>query len=119
MNALAGISADLLDLRAQFEVGTIGEVRLVVRGMPVVYDTASKELVCAGRRNPLPPVKGKVRLRVLADRTSLEIFGNDGLLYMPMASKFAADDHTLALTATGAPVRCDSLEVHKLKSMWP
>lgn len=119
MNALAGVSADLLDLRAQFEVGATGDVRLVVRGMPVVYDAATKELICAGRRNPLPPVRGKVRLRVLADRTSLEIFGNDGLLYMPMAAKFTPNDHTLALTATGAPVRCDSVEVHKLKSIWP
>jgi fructan beta-fructosidase len=117
-NALAGISGDLFDLRTQFAVGSTGEVRLVVRGMPVIYDAAKQELVCADRRNPLPPVNGKVRLRVLADRTSLEIFGNDGLLYMPMAAEFVPDDHTLALTATAIPVRFDSIEVNELRSAW-
>jgi fructan beta-fructosidase len=106
-------------MRAQFTVGTAGEVRLVVRGMVVVYDAAKRELVCADRRNPLPPVNGKVRLQVLADRTSLEIFGNDGLFYMPMAGKFAADDRTLALTVTGLPIRFDSIEVNEVRSVWP
>ncbi len=117
-NPLADIRGDLFDLRAQFTAGPTGEVRLVIRGMPVIYDAAKHELVCGDRRNPLPPVNGKVRLQLLVDRTSLEIFGNDGLLYMPMAAKFGAEDHTLALTANGATVRFDSLEVTELRSMW-
>jgi hypothetical protein len=35
-----------------------------------------------------------------------------------MAATFATDDHTLALTVTGAPVRFDSLEVNDLRSAW-
>jgi fructan beta-fructosidase len=118
-NALAGISGEIFDLRVQFAAGNTGEVRLVVRGMPVIYDLAKQELVCADRRNPLPPVNGKVRLQVLADRTSLEIFGNDGLLYMPMAARYSAGDRGLALTTVGAPVRFDSVEVDELRSIWP
>jgi fructan beta-fructosidase len=118
-NLLAGIRGDLFDLRAQIAVGNTGGVRLVVRGVPVVYDAAKQELVCHDRRNPLPRINGKVRLQVLVDRTSLEIFGNDGMLYMPMAGKFIPDDHSLALTATDATIRCDSLEVNELKSIWP
>ena len=118
-NALAGIQGDLFDLRLQFTPGNTGEVRLVIRGVPVVYDAAKQELVCHDRRSPLPPVKGKVRLQLLVDRTSLEIFGNDGLLYMPMAGKFTPTDHSLALTVTGPAVRFDSLEVNELRSIWP
>jgi sucrose-6-phosphate hydrolase SacC (GH32 family) len=118
-NALAGIRGDLFDLRAQFTVGNAGEVRFVIRGVPVVYDTAKQELVCRDRRNPLPPVSGKVRLQILVDRTSLEIFGNDGLLYMPMAAGFAPDDRSLALTVADTAVPFDSLEVNELRSIWP
>jgi fructan beta-fructosidase len=118
-NVLAGIRGDLFDLRAQFAVGNTGEVRLVVRGVPLVYDAAKQELICHDRRNPLPPINGKVRLQILVDRTSLEIFGNDGLLYMPMAGNFIPDDHSLALTVTDAAIRCDSLEVNELRSIWP
>jgi hypothetical protein len=38
---------------------------------------------------------------------------------MPMAGNFTADDHNLALTATGVAVRFDSLEVNELQSIWP
>ena len=85
----------------------------------MVYDAAKQELVCRDRRNPLPPVDGKVRLQVLVDRTSLEIFGNDGLLYMPMAAEFAPDDLSLALTVTDSAVRFTSFEANELKSIWP
>jgi hypothetical protein len=95
------------------------EVRFAIRGVPVVYDAAKHELVCRDRRNPLPPVNGKVRLQVLVDRTSLEIFGNDGLLYMPMAAEFAPDDLSLALTVFDTAVRFASLEANELKSIWP
>ena len=118
-NALAGIQGDLFDLRMQFTAGNTGEVRLTIRGVPVIYDAAKQELICHDRRNRLSPLNGKVRLQLLIDRTSLEIFGNDGLLYMPMAGKFAPDNHSLALTATGDAVRFDSLEVDELKSIWP
>jgi fructan beta-fructosidase len=118
-NALAGIQGDLFDLRLQFTTGHTGTVRLVIRGVPVIYDAAKQELVCRDRHNQLSPMNGKVRLQVLVDRTSLEIFGNDGLLYMPMAGNFTPDDHSLALTVTDATVRFDSLEVNELKSIWP
>jgi fructan beta-fructosidase len=117
-NVLGGIHGELFDVRAQFSPASTGEVRLIVRGMPVVYDAAKQQLVCADRGNPLPPVDGKVRLRVLADRTSLEIFGNDGLLYMPMSAKFVPTDHGLSLTTIGASVRFDTFEVNELHSIW-
>jgi hypothetical protein len=53
------------------------------------------------------------------DRTSLEIFGNDGLLYMPMAAGFSAEDRNLALTVVDAAVQFDSLEFYELQSVWP
>jgi sucrose-6-phosphate hydrolase SacC (GH32 family) len=118
-NVLSGIRGDLVELRAQFKVGNQGEVRFVIRGVPVVYDAAKQELICKDRRNPLRPVDGKVRLQILVDRTSLEIFGNDGLLYMPMAAGFSPQDHSLALTVADAAVSLDSLDVYEMQSVWP
>jgi len=118
-NVLSGIRGDLFDLRAQFTVGDKGDVRFVIRGVPVVYDALKQELVCKDRRNPLRPVDGKIRLQILVDRTSLEIFGNDGFLYMPMAAGFSPEDHSLALTVPNTAVHFDSLEAYELQSVWP
>lgn len=117
-NVLSGIQGDLFDLQAQFTPGSSGEVRFVIRGVPVVYDAAKQELACKDRRCSLRPVDGKVRLQLLVDRTSLEIFGNDGLLYMPLAGGFASEDRNLTLIAGGTGFKFDALEVYELGSVW-
>ena len=118
-NVLSGVRGDLFDLRMQFTVGNQGEVRFAIRGVPVVYNAPKQELICKDRRNSLRPVDGKVRLQILVDRTSLEIFGNDGLLYVPTAAGFLPQDRSLALMAADAIVHFDSLEVYELQSVWP
>ena len=64
---------------------------------------------------PLAPVNGKIKLRVLVDRTTLEIYANDGLVvmtscFMPDETKHYAltADETINVEAT----------IHSLKSAW-
>lgn len=118
-NPLAKIDGDLFDLRAEFHPGNTGEIRFEIRGVPVVYSAATHELICKDRRSALPLVDGKVSLQILVDRTSLEIFGNRGALYMPMGAGFDAQKQGLAVTSKDAKVHFDSLEVFKLKPIWP
>src|SRR5260221_12133582 len=67
---------------------------------------------------PLHPLDGKVRLQILADRTSLEIFGNDGVGYMPMPSIPKEEDKSLAVFARGGAAKFPSLYVVELRSAW-
>ncbi|MBN2505563.1 MAG: GH32 C-terminal domain-containing protein [Verrucomicrobia bacterium] len=117
-NPLAGFEAELLELRAEFTPGTASRIVFHLRGVPVTYDVPRRELSCGNRKNPLPPIQGRIRVRILVDRTSFEIFGNDGLLYMPMSVQAAADEHALALSASGGTAELAMLEVHELKSAW-
>jgi len=43
-------------------------------------------------------VNGGIRLRLLVDRTSVDIFGNDGSLYMPMGVIVPHDNLALELS---------------------
>ena len=86
--------------------------------MPVVYDVKKAELSCRDKRAPLPPVDGKFRLRMFVDRTSIDIFGNDGRLYMPMGMLLKQSDRSLGLAAAGGTAKILSLEVDELKSAW-
>jgi fructan beta-fructosidase len=117
-NPLSALRGDLWDVALEFTAGTAREVRLVVRGEPVVYDAQKSELRCRDRTATLQPIEGKVRLRVLVDRASIEIFGHDGRLYMPMGFHPATDNLTLALEARGGQARVASLVVHELESAW-
>lgn len=61
---------------------------------------------------------GKISLRLLVDRTSVDIFGNDGALYMPMGMIIPADKTALELYAKGGTAHINSLKVYDLKSAW-
>jgi fructan beta-fructosidase len=117
-NPLADVRGELFDIHADLELGDANEIGLRVRGTAITYDTKTQELVCLNRRAPLKPTDGRIRLQVLADRTSLEIFGGDGLVYMPMAVTTTDDDRSVALSAKGGTATIRSVELHELKSIW-
>jgi fructan beta-fructosidase len=118
-NPLEGVRGELCDIRAEFEVGDAAAVGLAVRGTEVVYDAGKRELICKDRRAPLAAEGGRVRLRILADRTSLEIFGDDGMVYMPMAVLPREGDASLAAFARGGTATLRVLDVHELRPIWP
>lgn len=46
------------------------------------------------------------------DRTSIEIFGNEGEVHMPMGIIPSADNQSTRVLAEGGPVKLESLEIH-------
>jgi fructan beta-fructosidase len=117
-NPLAGITGELFDIRAELQVTGASEVGFTIRGTPVVYDVKKAEMSCKRRKAPLKPTGGKIRLQILVDRTSIEIFANDGRVYMPIGGILPDDNRTLAVFAKGGAARLGSLEVYELRSAW-
>jgi fructan beta-fructosidase len=115
---LPEVTSALLDITAEFEPGSAPEFGLMVRGVPVTYNVRDQELSCLGRKGPLIPVEGKVRLRLLVDRASIEIFGNGGSLYMPMGTVLDTAKPPLALFARWGEVRRAFILAYPLKSIW-
>ncbi len=115
---LAKLSAELVDVRAEFEPGDAEEVTFQVRGIAVAYDVKTQEVVVNGHRAPAPLRDGKQRLTILLDRTCIEVFAADGLSYVPLPVIPAAEDRSLSLTARGGKARVTKLEVHELGSAW-
>jgi sucrose-6-phosphate hydrolase SacC (GH32 family) len=60
----------------------------------------------------------RVKVRILVDRSSIEVFGNDGEVLMPACFLPKDDDRSLAMYAAGGTARVASLRVYKLKSAW-
>lgn len=98
-NPLAGVKGELLDVAVEFRQTAAGRITLTVRGVPVVYDAKKGEVSCREKVAPLKPRDGTVRLRVLADRGSLEIFGTGGRVALSVGVLLAPDNRTLALSA--------------------
>jgi sucrose-6-phosphate hydrolase SacC (GH32 family) len=99
-------------------VGDATKIAFTLRGEPVTYDVKSQELTCHGKRARLNVEDGKIRLRMLVDRNSIDIFGNDGRVYMPMGVAIDANNLSLELRAEGTGAFVNTLEVSELKSIW-
>ena len=118
-NPLKDISGDLFDIRMEFEPGDAAEVTLNIRGTSVVYDVKKKLVVFLGKNAKLEPIEGKVKLQLLVDRSSIEVFGVDGRFSMSSCFLPLPADKNLSLTAKGDTVQVKLLEVWELKSAWP
>lgn len=116
---LPGVEGDLFDISAEFAVGSVTEqVGLNIRGVAVAFNAKTNQLTCDDRSAPLKPVAGRIQLRFLVDRTSIEIFANHGRVYMPMAVNPKGAERFIAVFAKGADARLTVLTVHTLKSAW-
>jgi fructan beta-fructosidase len=123
------------ELIAEFEVGaTSGRFGLrVLAGAgehtEVGYDVPARQLYIdrtksgaidfepgfAGRHaGPLAPDDGLVRLRILVDRSSVEVFGNGGVVAITDQVFPQAGSVGIELFAEGAPARLRSLELYPL-----
>lgn len=118
-NPLNGIAGELFEILAEVELDGASGFGIRVRGEPVHYDVQSRTLTALGAKAPLEPVDNRIRLHILVDRTSLEVFGNDGKV--SMTSCFLPDDANRALEfyATDGNVKMVALTVYELKSAWP
>ena len=117
-NPLAKLKGELFDVTAEISVGDAKEIGFNLRGVAVSYNVEKQELSCLDRKASLKLVNGKIKLRLLVDRTSIDIFGNDGALYMPMGMILPADKTALELSAKGGSAHINSLKVYELKSAW-
>ena len=116
---LPGVDGDLFDISAEFAIGAETErVGFNIRGVPVTFNAKTNQLTCDDRTAPLKPVAGKIKLRFLVDRTSIEIFANAGRVYMPMAANPKDEERSIAVFAKGAGAKVTALTVNALRSAW-
>ncbi len=117
-NPLHDLSGDLWDIEAEFETGGAAAFGLRVRNTEIRYDAAAQAVTCLGRTAPLKPQNNRVKLRVLADRTSLEVFGNGGQVCLTSCFLPAPQERGLAVFTEGGNVKLISLTASSLRSAW-
>ena len=84
------------------------------------YDASKNHLSCGELVVPLVPAGSVVKLRILLDRGSIEVFGNDGRMAISRTIGHAGAKPGLSLTVPAArpPVTLRSLRTYELGSAW-
>jgi sucrose-6-phosphate hydrolase SacC (GH32 family) len=140
-NPLKGLKNDLYDIDLEVDIKKAASFNVAIKGAVIHYDATKKMIYCGGKwvpnifvpedwralangkvtdlnsmgEAPLAAVEGKIKLRILVDRTTIEIFGNDGQVvitscFMPDDTKFY-DLHSEGEIGVNA-------NIHSLQSAW-
>lgn len=107
---------DLLDVVATLDFEKANRIELRVRGMALIVDKQAPQLACGDQSTALPIRDNQISLRVLADRTSLEVFANQGEVAMLVAGKFSGD--IVEIKCSDGAARALQFEVNSLQSIW-
>jgi len=117
-NVMAGATGEACELNALFQPGAATQIAISFCGTPLTYDNIGHQITCEGITQSLAPVNGLVHLYMLADRGTLEIYGNDGLVYMPMSVPPVAGNQPITMVASGSGANLVSLALYRLGSAW-
>ena len=129
-NPLEKVKGNLFDIDTEIELGDADEVGFEINGLPVTYMVRENLLIGGmgeegGRgfgqgetKAELKPADGKISLRILVDRSSVEIFANKGRIYMPMQAVRNLNDKSLRIYSKGGNARIEQLTVYEMKSIW-
>ncbi|HLV79913.1 MAG TPA: glycoside hydrolase family 32 protein [Chthonomonadaceae bacterium] len=117
-NPLSALSGELFDIRAEIDPGETTTVGIRARGATVEYKVREKTLSALGCSAPLEPAHHRIHLQLLVDRTSLEVYGNNGEVALTSCFLPDSKDRNLEIYATGGEVRILSLQVYPLHSIW-
>ncbi|MCE9561580.1 MAG: GH32 C-terminal domain-containing protein [Planctomycetes bacterium] len=93
-------------------------VTFSLRGTELVYDVAKKTLTCKGVTASVPLRDGKLTLRILVDRGSVEVFADEGRVAMSIAAIPVEKNTKLELHAAGADLGVPELSVWRMPTSW-
>ena len=117
-NPLSGLSGELFHIRGTFSISSTAKMSFNIRGTEVLYDAEQNRISCKDKSAKLKPQNGKIVLEMLVDRNSIEIFANNGRVYMPMGGILPKNNKKLKLSAKTAEVKIEQLDIYELKSIW-
>ncbi|MGV8134109.1 MAG: GH32 C-terminal domain-containing protein [Mangrovibacterium sp.] len=142
-NLFKELKGDLFDIDVEIDPKNSTSFQIGARGATISYDVATRIISCGGPsvenniipenwkpgisepvslsnnlgEAPLPPIDGKIKLRILVDRTTIEVFGNDGEVVITSCFMPDQNNQNYSLTAKGK-IQIIKAEVHALKSAW-
>ena len=118
-NLLSKVKGELFEIKAEIELAGAKSFGIRTRGQAVNYDVASKTISALGAKAALPPVKNRIKLHILIDRSTLEVFGNFGEVAMSSCFQHDPKNKSLEIYAVDGSIKVVSLKVYELKSAWP
>lgn len=138
LSKLGLMSGEALEIVAEFQFGKASGALIYLRSgaeavTSIGYDAATGKMFVDRTRSgkvdfdpnfpgrheaPLRSVRGKVKLHIFVDRSSVEVFGNDGQAAITDRIFPARRDQDVRLEGYGDNAECLALDIWRLRSIW-
>lgn len=118
---LTELKGEAWDIEAVFRLGTVSPILMNIGGDEYIYHPAAQMLSGPNGAMAIAHTDRQLQLRILVDRTTVEIFGDRGQVYGMFVRSKPGEDAPLALrTWQLIPdgTRVERLSVHSLRSAW-
>ena len=109
---------ETIHLKAEWEQTEKSRVSLTVAGFELQINRADRTVTLGDNTAPLPGSGGNISLEILVDRLSLEVFINEGEVYMPLYLSPEKRNNEYAIHVKEGSVYLDNLTVWPLDSIW-
>lgn len=115
---LADVRSKKFELTAEFDLegATAHDVLFKVANKLIDYNLKKQELLGKSLK---PNADNKVKIRILVDWSTLEIFADEGVFSYSQQFAFTQDDDSLSLCVNGGDVKLVSMEFHEIARTWP
>ncbi len=109
---------EAFDIECEFDTTSATELGLKLRGTSITYDVKKGVFTCKNVSAPLKFEGNVLRLRVLVDRGSIEVFADGGRTAISVAALPAEKSAELEVLGTGGDVKMKVLSVQRMKTAW-
>jgi len=109
---------DAFDLACEIDIASIESGGFKLRGTPLTYDVKKGTLTCKNVSAPVKPEGKLLKLRVLVDRGSIEVFADGGKVAMSVAAIPVEKSPDLEVIAQGGDLKVKNLRVSRIASAW-
>jgi fructan beta-fructosidase len=118
-NPLHEIDSDLLDISIEARLSAESVFGFRIGGREIRYSAPDRIISCLGRAVKRESQDSTITLRILADRTSIEIFVDNGRTVLSFCVTPTEPRPPLEFFTEGSPVYLIAMDVCVLLSAWP
>ncbi len=117
-NPLSEIHGDVFEIIAEIHPMNASQFGFDIRGERLIYSVDNQSLTFMGSDAPLLPMDGKIRLRMIIDRNSVEVYANQGEVTFTKLFYPDPSNMNLEFFTKGGSARIESMEIYRLMSIW-
>lgn len=117
-NPLTGYSGDVFEIITEIDLDKSAGFVFNLRGEKLVFSAKEQLMSFMGNQARVMPMDSKIKLRYIIDRSSIEVFVNEGEVTFSNIFYPDSSNMNLELFAIGESIRLNFMEAYHLASIW-